>query len=452
MLQYHTVLSGFEKLRANCAVAKATTVEQRREKLERLGKEIESRAADIAAGIHLDLGRPRENRDEINTVLGNIRKATAELDEWMTPITVTASPGLPAAKRVFVQYEPRGVILLFGTWDFPIGMFFSPLVQAIAAGNVVLAKTNSMAPATGAIIAEIIRAVFPPEEVSVLTEQNVQTRDGERYLNDVLLELPVDHIFLTGSPRVGAMIVAAAAKTLATFTLELGGKSPVILDETADLKLVAEKLLRGKLYNHGQTCLSVDHLWVPATHREELINRYQAAVQAAFYDGERFAFERDGRFIDERNFRRVERLLSTAVEDGAVVAFGGKTHPESLVIEPTVLTDVPLHAEILRDEIFGPVLPVLTYTSEEEIWKFQNSLPKPLGLYIYSQDDSFIESVLANTSSGGTTVNGHAIHWAEENLPFGGVNSSGYGRYHGIWGFREFSNARSVYIVDHQPS
>lgn len=451
-LQLDAVTGVFDALRANRPAVRATTVEQRIERLRRLGDEIELRAADVAAGIHADLGRPLDSRDEINTVLGNIRKATAELAVWAAPLEVQPSGDLPAPKRMFVQYEPRGVVLLFGTWDFPIGMFFSPLVQAIAAGNVVIAKTNSMAPATGKMIVEILRAVFPENEVAAFDDTHVDTPDGLRPLNDVLLELRVDHIFLTGSPRVGKLIVAAAAKNLTTFTLELGGKSPTILDTTADLDLVAQRLVRGKIYNHGQTCLTVDYLWLPPQLQETFIEKFHAAVHAAFYEGDVFQFERDGRFVDKRNFERVKALLDNAVDLGATVAFGGRANEDDLVIEPTVLTDVPREADILTEEIFGPILPTLTYRSEQEIWDHSDALPKPLGMYVYSQDDTFVQRVLDHTTSGGVTVNGHSLHWADENLPFGGVNSSGYGRYHGIWGFREFSNPRLVYIVDHQPA
>jgi aldehyde dehydrogenase (NAD+) len=438
----------FRGLRANRRTLRHTTAEERVEVLERLRTAVVGHADRIGKAIHEDLGRPADNRDEVATVLGNLDKAAAELADWMKPLTVEQSIAAPAAKRVFVQYEPRGVVLLFGTWDFPIGMFFSPLIQAVAAGNAVLAKTSSMAPATGEVIADIVREVFPENHVAVVTEDETRTAQGVRPTHEVLLDLPVDHIFLTGSPRVGRQIVAAAAKHLATFTLELGGKSPAVIDSTADLDHAARQMLAGKVYNHGQTCLSVDYVWVPEGLRDAFVEKVTAVVRDAFYEDGVFQWQRDGRFVDRRNFERVKGYLDQAVARGATIASGGATDPEHLVIEPTVLVDVPAGCDLLREEIFGPILPVLTYTDEEEIYAHADTLGKPLGFSVYSRDDAFVDRVLANTTSGGVTVNGHAVHWQEENLPFGGVNSSGYGRYHGIWGFRELSNARSVYHVD----
>jgi aldehyde dehydrogenase (NAD+) len=189
-------------------------------------------------------------------------------------------------------------------------------------------------------------------------------------------------------------------------------------------------------------------VWVPEGLRDAFVEKVTAVVRDAFYQDGVFQWRRDGRFVDRRNFERVKGYLDQAVALGATIASGGTADPEHLVIEPTVLVDVPAGCDLLREEIFGPILPVLTYTDEEEIYTHADTLGKPLGFSVYSRDDAFVDRVLANTTSGGVTVNGHAVHWQEENLPFGGVNSSGYGRYHGIWGFRELSNARSVYHVD----
>jgi aldehyde dehydrogenase (NAD+) len=445
VLELHDVQRFFEAQQAKRRALAQSTAEQRIERLLRLRGEVERRAADIGVAINEDLGRPVENRDEVNTVLGNIDKVQAELADWMAPLGVPRTPGLPDAKGVYVRFESRGVVLLFGTWDFPIGMFFSPLVQAVAAGNTVLGKTSSMAPTTGKVIEEIVSAAFPPEEVIAYTDRTVSTPEGESLLRDVLLDLPVDHIFLTGSPKVGSTIVKAASQHLATFTVELGGKSPLILDDTSNLDKVVDALIGPKIYNHGQTCLSCDYLWVPPHRREELIEKFTAAVQAAYYEHGVYQWQRDGRFVDRRNFDRVKGYLDEAIAKGAKVAFGGASNADSLTIEPTVFTDIPVDTDVIQEELFGPILPVLTYTDEQEIYAHSASLGKPLGFYIFSSDDEFVERVLANTTSGGVTVNGGMLHWVEENLPFGDVNSSGYGRYHGVWGFRELSNARSVF-------
>ncbi|MEU3982795.1 aldehyde dehydrogenase family protein [Streptomyces sp. NPDC026672] len=447
MIETVQIQAAFQALRAGRRAMRATTAEQRIELLENLRAEIQRRKTDIIEAIHQDLGRPLTDEGEFATIMGNIDMVHAHLKEWMEPVTVEKSPTSPEAEAIYIKYEPRGVVLLFGTWDFPFGMFFSPLIQAVAAGNTVLGKTSSMAPASGTVAAEIVRAVFGPDQVAVFEADDVETTADGRSLNNVLLDLPVDHIFLTGSPKVGKEIVKAASRHLATFTLELGGKSPAILDETADLDLAAGAFVGGKAGYQGQTCLSVDYVWVPEGLRDTFIEKYAAALQRAYYvDGE-YQLDRDQRIVNRRNYDRVKGYLTEAVERGAKVAFGGSTWDDELTIEPTVLLDTPLDTDVVQEEIFGPILPVMTYTDVEEIFAHSDSLGKPLGFYIYSEDQQFIDHILDNTTSGGVTVNGHVVHWLEENLPFGGVNSSGYGRYHGVWGFRELSNTRSVFHV-----
>ena len=434
----------FRGLRDQRRAMRHTTATERIERLDRLRAELLARQDDIGKALHADLGRPADDRFEVTSLAAQIDRLRTQLAGWMEPQPVEKSVDAPA-ERVFVQYEPRGVVLLFSTWNFPVGLFFAPLIQAISAGNVVLAKPNRVTPATADVIEEIVHAVFDEREVAVVNTDEVSTPDGQRRANDVVLDLPVDHIFLTGSPRVGRIIMEKAAKHMASFTLELGGKNPAIIDRTADLDSVAELFVPGKVLNHGQNCLGVDYAWVPESMRDELVEKFAAAVKRAYYDGDTFRWDRDARFVNRRNYDRVKGYLDEAVAGGAKVAFGGRCDPENLVIEPTVLIDVPAGAQVVQEEIFGPILPVLTYTDEEQVYDYLDSLGKPLAISIYSSDRGFIDRVLDNTTSGGVSVNGSNQHWFEENLPFGGVNASGFGAYHGIWGFRELSHTRAVF-------
>lgn len=378
MIELSEIQRLFDVQRNHRHVVKAATGEQRIQRLRSLREQLLAHEKEIAQAIYDDLGRPLDNRDEFDTVLGNIEKAENELAQWMAPVPVEKSPSSPEAHSIFIKYEPRGNVLLFGTWDFPIGMFFSPLIAAITAGNVVIAKTSSLTPASGQVICDVVRAAFDEAEVAVINDTEVSTPDGTRRTNDVLLDMPFDHVFLTGSPRVGREIVAKAAKNLTSFTLELGGKSPAILDATADLDAIMPHLIFGKNYNHGQTCLTVDYLWLPTAMRETFIEKYVAAVRETYYVGDDYQWERDARFVNKKNFDRVRGYLDDAVARGAKVAFGGQADEEHLVIEPTVLTDVPAEAEIVREEIFGPILPIFTYDDEQEIYAHFATLGKPL--------------------------------------------------------------------------
>jgi aldehyde dehydrogenase (NAD+) len=293
-----------------------------------------------------------------------------------------------------------------------------------------------MAPETSRVIAKILREVFDPREVVVF--------EGGVDLANALLELPVDHIFFTGSPNVGKTIMTAAAKHLASVTLELGGKCPVVLDEGVDLADVAAKVCRARFFNAGQLCLSTDHVWLRAEQRDAFIEHLKLAIAQMFYKDGQLNKVMLSRIVDARNFDRVVSYIDDATARGAKVALGGRREPDDLTLEPTVLVDVPLDARVMQEEIFGPVLPVLTYRSLDEVIGYIDAGGKPLAMYVYSDNPQFVEKLLTHTSSGGVTVNGVLSHSAERRLPFGGVNHSGMGRYKGIYGFREMSNPRSV--------
>ena len=421
-------------------IAKNTDAEHRKAMLSRLKDAVIQHADDAREALHADLGKPAEEPMmlEVAAILGDIEETLAHLEEWMAPIELEPTgPQTAPGSKVEIMLEGRGVCLLFGPWNFPYHLVFAPLVPIIAAGNTAIVKPNELAPACSALIAKIIRECFEEHVVAVF--------EGGVDLAEALLELPVDHIFFTGSPKVATAVMTAAAKHLASITLELGGKCPAIVDETTDLAQAAAQVAVGKHYNSGQICLSPDHVWVKEELRDAFVEHYLDWVRRNLYtEAGEFNRAAMSHMIDGRNFERVRNYIEDARTRGAKVVGTGEDHPDEKVIEPTVLLDVPLDSDVMRDEIFGPVLPVLTYKDVDDITSYLNSGGKPLAMYLFSQDDDFVTTVLTRTSSGGVTVNGWAIHYYETSLPFGGVGTSGYGRYHGYHGFKELSHERSI--------
>ena len=358
--------------------------------------------------------------------------------EWMAPVNVEPSPQFSGC-RAQITYESRGIVLLFGPWNFPFNLIFQPLAAIIAAGNCALLKPNEMSPHTSRVSAEIIREVFDEKDVAVF--------EGGVDLANELLELPINHVFFTGSPAVGKLVMAAAAKHLASVTLELGGKNPAIVDRTADLQDAAGKIAAMRVVNDGQVCLCPENVWVPEENEQEFLVIVQATYQAMFYKDGELNTEATGKIVDERNFERVKSYIDDAKEKGANIICGGDVDADALAVHPTLMTGVPADAKILQEETFGPILNVIPYKDVDEAISEIQRQPKPLALYIFTQDDNFIETTLQRTSSGGVTVNNCMMHCGEPNLPFGGVNNSGIGAYHGIHGFKELSHERSVLVM-----
>lgn len=434
-----TIQDMFAAHRASQRAAARSTTAQRIAKLERFKQVVLARADAVCDAIAADLGRPRTVAlsAEVTATVTEIDLAIANLDGWMQPVAVVPTlpiPGLQAS----ITYEARGKVLVLGPWNFPIGLVLQPVVAAVAAGNVVIAKPNEMAPHCSAVTAAILREAFDPGDVAVI--------EGGVDVAEALLELPFDHIFFTGSPKVGRTVMAAAARHLASVTLELGGKCPVIVDEGANLALVAKSVMGVRCLNNGQLCLAPDHVWVRASIKDAFLAALTDAAQAMFYKDGVFDAGRTGKIIDDRNFARVTGYISDAVARGATVHHGGGSDVTARTIEPTILTGVPLDAAVMQDEIFGPVLPVLSFDSLDDILAYQDTRGKPLALYVFSTDEAFTADVLACISSGGATVNGVLLHASEMGLPFGGVNESGIGRYHGIHGFRELSHERALVV------
>jgi aldehyde dehydrogenase (NAD+) len=420
---------------------KATTAEQRKEKLRKLKSSVEAHADQIVAAVKQDTRKPEgEIRvTEILNVVANIDRNISNLDEWMKPVEVVPSQNKNDKARIV--YEARGVCLILGPWNFPLGLVLGPLAAAVAAGNCCSVKLTDLCPATAAVAGKIIRQAFEDTEVALF--------EGGVDVATALLELPFNHIFFTGSTRVGKLVMAAAAKNLATVTLELGGKSPVIVDADADVKKVAGDLAAAKQFNGGQACISPDYVFVREQHKSALVEEFRAKVKQNLYrDDGSIKKESIAQIVNEQNFARIRKLFDDAVARGAKVAVGGTLEQSDRTIHPTMLTDVTPDMQIMQEEIFAPIVPVVTYSNIDEVIGHIAGRPKPLALYIYSNNRNTIDKLLSRTSSGGVTINGFFSHYLENQLPFGGVNQSGMGSYHGFFGFKAFSHERAIYIQE----
>ena len=418
---------------------KASTAEQRKARLRKLKAAMEAHADEIVAAVQKDTRKPEgEIRvTEVMGVIGHIDRNINNLEEWMKPVEV--KPSLNENDKARIVYEARGVCLILGPWNFPLGLTMGPLAAAIAAGNCCMVKLTDLCPATAAVAARVISDAFDEKEVALF--------EGDVAVATALLELPFNHIFFTGSTRVGKIVMAAAAKNLASVTLELGGKSPVIVDEGADVQKIAADLAGAKQFNGGQACICPDYVFIKDDQEDALIKEFQARVKENLYteDGH-IKKENIAQIVNPQNFERIKRLFDDAVAKGAHVAVGGVLEEADRTIHPTLLVDVSPDMQIMQEEIFGPIMPVMTYENIDDVVAYIEQHDKPLALYIYSKNQGNIDKVLSRTSSGGVTVNGVFSHYLENQLPFGGVNQSGMGSYHGIHGFRTFSHQRAVYI------
>ena len=429
----------FELQRAHQWDAKASTAADRKEQLGRLKAAVVAHAEELVAAVRTDTRKPEHEVriTELMNVLANIDRNIANLDEWMKPVEVT--PSLNGNDTARIVHEARGVCLILGPWNFPFGLVMGPLAAAIAAGNCCIVKLTDLCPATAHVAAKIVRAAFDEKEVAVF--------EGGVDVATALLELPFNHIFFTGSTRVGKLVMAAAARHLASVTLELGGKSPVIVDADADVKKIAADLASAKQFNGGQACISPDYVFVTPQQKDLLVEEFRARVTENLYreDGS-LRRENIAQIVNDQNFARVRRLFDDAIAQGATVAVGGTLEADDRTIHPTMLTDVTPDMLIMQEEIFAPIVPVMTYRSLDEVVAFISGRDKPLALYIYSNTPGHVDKILARTSSGGVTVNGFFLHYLENHLPFGGVNGSGTGSYHGVFGFRAFSHQRAIYV------
>jgi len=428
----------FELQREHQWDVKASSAEERKAKLARFKAAVEAHADDIVAAVRKDTRKPEgEIRvTEIMNVVNNIQLNIDNIEEWMKPTEVTPTNNPNDKGMIF--YEARGVCLVLGPWNFPLGLVFGPLAAAVAAGNCAMVKLTDLCPNTAKIARTIVEGVFDENEVALF--------EGDVSVAEALLDLPFNHIFFTGSTRVGKIVMAAAAKNLASVTLELGGKSPVIIDEGADVEAIGAALAGAKQFNGGQACISPDYVFVRAEEQARLVEAFRSNVEKNLYQDGAINKEGIAQIVNKNNFDRVKAMFDDAVEKGATVAVGGELEEDDLTIHPTLLTGVTPQMKILQEEIFAPVLPVMTYDNIDQAIGYIEARDKPLALYVFSPNEANVDKVLKRTSSGGVTVNGVFSHYLENRLPFGGVNGSGIGSYHGYFGFKAFSHERAVYV------
>ena len=446
----HTSKNATESLGATLAKMKerarkngAPTYDERIASLEKLERALLARKGGIADAISRDFGNRSKHETlvaEVFIVLGAIRHTKAHLREWMEPQEREVGfVFLPAS--IEVRPQPVGVVGIISPWNYPVQLALAPLVQVIAAGNRAMIKPSELVPETAALLHDLIAEVFPEDQVTVVT--------GGPEVGEAFSRLPFDHLVFTGSTRVGKAVMKAASENLVPVTLELGGKSPTIVAKDFNVKTAAERIIAGKLFNAGQTCIAPDYVMVPAGSRDAFVEACKDAV-AKMYPT-LLANPDYTSIVSDKHFARVTSYVEDAKTRGARVV---ELNPAGETLDaasgkrklvPTLVLDATDEMMVMQEEIFGPVLPVVTYQSLDEAIDYVNEHPRPLALYFFSHDKQATDRVLNETISGGVTVNETMLHVAQDDLPFGGIGPSGMGAYHAHEGFESFSKNKPVF-------
>jgi aldehyde dehydrogenase (NAD+) len=390
----------------------------------------------IIEAVKKDMGRNEMETYliELGWVLDELNNTIKNLKKWAKDLHVK-TPAIFMKNESIIKAEPLGTVFILSAWNFAHWQIFGPLLGAIAAGNTAIVKPSSDAPASGEVINEIIETTFSPNYVKCIM--------GDVDMVNRVLEERFDLLFFTGSPRVGKIIQAAAAKHLTPTILELGGKCPAIVDETADVEHAAKSIVRAKLFNTGQICVSVDHVYVHSSIKEKFIE-FSKKYMIEFYGKDASKSKDYGFIINERNFDRLVGLMNADSD----LIFGGQSDAAKRYIAPTILDNVTENTAIMQEEIFGPIMPVLAFESIEELVALQKTKEKPLALYFFSKDKKHQDLVLTHTSAGGVTINDCMIHAASKYLPFGGVGNSGMGNYVGEASFKTFTHFKPIMIAN----
>lgn len=429
-------------LQRKCVAARRSEpVRLRKERIRKIGQWIKSNRQKIHEALYADLHKPTAESDatEILPALTEVQHTITHLEDWVKPKKVDA-PLTMLGTRSVIRYEPKGVCLIISPWNYPFNLAIGPLISALAAGNTAVIKPSEYAPHTSSLIRQMAEALFEKDEVAVF--------EGGPGVSQQLLTLPFDHIFFTGSPAVGKIVMKAAAEHLASVTLELGGKSPAVVLPSASVKVAARRIAVAKFINNGQTCLAPDYVLVHESQFESFVAVLKAEVLRLFAENGKplQASPHYARIINRRHFERLHQLVEDAVARGARPELSGAMDASQRFLHPIILCHVPDDALLMQEEIFGPVLPVRTYKNIAEVLNIVNSKPKPLALYIFGTDAAERNRIITETSSGAVCVNDCAIHFLHINLPFGGVNHSGIGKAHGFYGFQAFSNEKPVLV------
>lgn len=404
----------------------------RKEQLKKLSKAIKSYESDILEALYTDLGKNKVEAyaTEIGITLKSIKNARKELKNWTKTKNVDTPLYLFPTKS-YIKKEPYGTVLIIAPFNYPFQLVFEPLIGAIAAGNTAIIKPSELTPNVARVIKRLINETFDANYIEVI--------EGGIEETQTLIHLPFDYVFFTGSENVGKIVYQAASENLVPVTLEMGGKSPVIVDETANIKVASERICFGKFTNAGQTCVAPDYILVHESVKDDLITALSKTLRE-FY-GQNIQQSPDyGRIINLKHYHRLTSLLNSAQMN---IVFGGHSDEDERYIEPTLLDHVTNDSAIMQEEIFGPILPILTYQSLDEAIAFIHQRPKPLSLYLFSEDENATQRVINELSFGGGAINDTLMHLANPKLPFGGVGASGMGRYHGKYSFDTFTHEKS---------
>lgn len=411
--------------------------------LKQLDNALSHHQDDILAALHADLRKSDTEgyMTEIGVLKADLRYAMRHLRRWMRPQKVKTELMLFPAS-CYRKPEPFGVVLIMAPWNYPLLLCLEPLVGALAAGNCAVIKPSAYAPATSHVVAEIISECFPPAYCTVV--------EGGRAENIGLLRETFDYIFFTGSTTVGKQVLAAAAEHVTPVSLELGGKSPVIIDTSASLDLAAKRIVFGKFINAGQTCVAPDYVLVPTELKEPLVDRLQYWISRFYPQAEQVpgGIANYPRIVNEKHFDRLLGLMNAEVtrapQGGTTAVLGGRYDRASLTIQPTLLPQASAQSPVMQEEIFGPLLPILTYERLDQVIAFIRERPKPLALYLFAEDKHVQQHVTQSLSFGGGCINDTLLHVATTQLPFGGVGYSGMGSYHGKQSFITFTHFKSI--------
>ena len=424
-------------LKDNISNVKLTSSSERIFKLKKLKKNILSNRDNIKNALKKDFKKNESEVDltEIFPVIQEINHTINNLKKWMkdkyvkTPLTLLGS-------KSYIKYEAKGLVLIITPWNFPVNLTFVSLVNAISAGNTVMIKPSEITDFTSKVIRKIVDETFNKNEVYTIL--------GGSDIAEKVLKLKFNHILFIGSPTIGKIVMKAASKHLASVTLELGGKSPTIIDEKVDLKSTAKRIAWAKFINNGQVCIAPDYILINKKLKNEFLKLLIENIKKLYSVNPKKS-KNYCRVVNKKHFLRLNDLIDDAKKNKGKIHFGGKRDIDQLFIEPTILTDISEKSKIHNEEIFGPVLPIYDYKILDDAIDFINNKNKPLALYIFSKNIKNIHRIINETSSGGVCINHSTLHYSNYHLPFGGVNNSGSGRCHGIFGFKEFSNPKSIF-------
>ncbi len=429
----------FERQRDYIPVLKRKSANERSRQLKGLADFIKENQKSIEEAAFRDFRKPamEVRAMEIYPVLNELHFIRKNLKKWSRPETVSGGIKFAGTKSKIIK-EPKGQVLIISPWNYPFNLSMIPLITAIAAGNSVILKPSEYSAYSSQLLYEFIDTVFDSREAAVVL--------GESSTAEALIEHPFNHIIFTGSPAVGRKVMRQASANLSDITLELGGKSPALIDFDADLNKAVSSVLWGKMANAGQTCVAPDYLLVPKNRKLEVVKALSEQAKAAYGDTKQIQNGNDyARIVNHRHYQRIMNLLNDALEKGAILAHGGEYVESDRFIEPTIITDVPSDAAIREEEIFGPVLPVITYTSVEQAIDYINRGSSPLASYVFTQNRDKAEEIAASIECGTVIINDFFGSYVNPNLPFGGINESGMGKLHGEYGFKTLSNEKALF-------